>query len=159
MLDLTWQPEPNPAPAQMVLGLGPAALTLAQRIRAPEPALADSVQVLLGQTFLALKASPDQLPWVDGLAYLRPARVRSRLYLPTHLRANLPSPWLEAYFLEAYCCPLHSPSHSRYDILYWPPTNQVIQADRYWPLGILKQDQLLDIWHDHYSPTLASLDD
>ena len=146
MIELSWQPDPSPQKPEIIIGFGETTIKLYQALRVE---LRDSAKVLFGQEFLALKADFQELPWVDGVGYLSACCPQSTLYLPTNLKPNMPYQWLEDYF---------SRPHNPHDTLYWPSTQTVIHADRYWSAAVVKQNHLLDLWYEHCSETLTALD-
>lgn len=144
MIELTWRAAREPRQPQVVMGFGAVALTLYQRVRGD---FDDSHLYLLGQDFLAIKAEPATLPWVDGLGYLSPCRDGSTVYVPANLEPNIPVAWLEAYFRSA----------SQHDVLYWPAMNAIVRADEYLPAAIVEENNLLEVWHGCRSQSLATL--
>lgn len=139
VIELSWHLEVCTQPPHIIIGFGPVAVELYSALQQD---LSDSAQILFGQDFLALKSKFQDLPWVDGVVYLRACRAQSSLYLPTHLQPNVPVQWLEDYF---------GSSQTSYDTLYWPITNTVIHAERYWSGAMVKRNHWLDLWYEHYS--------
>lgn len=133
--------------------------TKTQKDPATTTLLGSSAAILLGSNFLALKAPVALLPWVNGLHYLSTSNPDFKLYIPSNLHPNVPIPWIEGALRESLGesskKALKEPSQAkeksavqRHDLLYWPTTNTLIQADNYWPIAIVKQNHLLTHWYE-----------
>ena len=159
MINVSWEPEQSPRQAGIVVGFQSSAEALYRRIRWSDSSL-ESASVLLGQSFLAIKADFATLPWVDGLHYLSMGLSEqdksSRLYTPAHLKPNVPYAWLAASLKKLQRKP-QAGNHHRCDILYLPSTHSVIFADSYKPLAAAQHDHLLELWYEHHSRKFAAL--
>ncbi|MEM9150089.1 MAG: hypothetical protein AAGB19_06500 [Cyanobacteria bacterium P01_F01_bin.3] len=171
MIEVSWQPESDVRLPEMVVGFDTVAVALYQRLQksfstdqkgsAQNPRWDNSAALLLGNNFLALKAKASMLPWVEGLNYLSTSTPNSKLYFPTALQPNVPIPWLENALRDTLkddaksAHSIASPSgknetqHQKHDLLYWPTTNRLIQADRYWSTAVVKQNNLLTQWYSN----------
>lgn len=158
MIDISWTAEPVPRSPEIIVGFDTVALALYHRLQATlsesqtssSPFLNSSATLLLGNNFLAVKAKAPSLPWVDGLSYLSPSEPNSRLYFPTDLQPSVPISWLEEA-LRKPLQPTKQPHAQRQDLLYWPTTNTLIQADAYWPAAAVKHNNLLTLWYEQHS--------
>ncbi|MEM9946531.1 MAG: hypothetical protein AAF810_10765 [Cyanobacteria bacterium P01_D01_bin.36] len=186
MIELDWQPEPVVRTPEIIVGFDTAAIALYHRLQhsltsaqfdlqnqsnqtAGNSLLRSSAQLLIGNNFLAIKAMATSLPWVDGLSYLSTCGSSSHLYIPSDVQPNVPILWLEKALRDSLHPTSNEPSrtalqsaratHSqRHDLLYWPATNTLIQANTYWPIAALAQpvqgniarNNLLTLWYEHW---------
>jgi MoxR-vWA-beta-propeller ternary system domain bpX5 len=85
-VDITFAPRADSLDPAAVIGTGPVARTLAQRLlRLPDAGLA-ALRGVAGDGLIALMGEATALPWVDGVVYLGRDADAPRLLLPTTLR-------------------------------------------------------------------------
>lgn len=86
LIEVTWRVRARPLEAVAVVGRGPVAHALADRVlRAPESwsgVVGDRLLVVVGE----------DLPWVDGVTYL--GRAHPALWLDTRREPDVPLDWL-----------------------------------------------------------------
>jgi hypothetical protein len=85
-VDIVFAPRTDTLDPVAVIGTGPVARALAQRLlRLPDAALA-ALRGVAGDGLVALIGEAAALPWVDGVVYLGRDADAPRLLLPTTLR-------------------------------------------------------------------------
>jgi hypothetical protein len=85
-VDVTFAPRADTLEPAAVIGTGPVARALAQRLlRLPDGDLA-ALRGVAGDGLIALMGDADALPWADGVTYLGRDADAPRLLLPTTLR-------------------------------------------------------------------------
>jgi hypothetical protein len=85
-MEIAFAPRAAPLDPAAVIGTGPVARALAQRLlRMPDADLA-ALRGVAGDGLIALMGETAALPWVDGVVYLGRDADAPRLLLPTTLR-------------------------------------------------------------------------
>ena len=102
MLRVRQAPRALPLVPGAVLGLGPAARSLALRLLKQESHQLGRLRGLAGTDFLLLLGEPDDLPWVDGLTYLGREPSAPELYLPCATTPDVPAPLLLRALLQRF---------------------------------------------------------
>jgi hypothetical protein len=89
-VDIAFVPRPDSLDPVAVVGAGPAARALAQRLLwLPDAGLA-ALRGVAGAGLIALIGDTEALPWVDGVVYLGRDADAPRLLMPTTLRPAVP---------------------------------------------------------------------
>ncbi len=89
----------GPLPASAIVGRGPAAIALAQRLLKFDQEKLAGFQGVAGDHLLILTGNESDLPWIDGIEYLGRDADAPSLLLPTYLLPNLPLQLVERAFL------------------------------------------------------------
>lgn len=133
-----WQRRDDAMPPRAVVGWGPVAERLHERLRQlPEERQARLLATASGDVIVVAGETAD-LPWVEGAGYAAPCEAAPTLWLPTLWRPEVPSELL-ARALER--------RHARRPLLLWAQPSAVIPLDRQLPVTAAHLARIAQHWH------------